>query len=331
MLREAQGKLMRRREFIGFASGALALAAPWRAAGQAASRTYRIGFLSPGQLAPVNPVFDELRRHGFVEGRNLTIDRRDRNAGYQQLAAAALELVRTSPDAIVTAGPEAARAAQAATTSVPIVAITDDMVGEGLARSLAQPGGNTTGISLLASDLDGKRQELLIEFTSGAPRISVLADTRTTGPQRLQALAEAARSRGVILLVHRVEKGEEIGPAIDMAKAEAAAALNVLASPLLHAYRHVIIRKTAALHIPDIYQWPETAHEGGLLGYGPRLDDVMRQLGRQIVEILGGAGPANHPIYQPTKLALAINLKTAKEIGLTIASSLVVSADDVIE
>src|SRR6185436_2702114 len=169
-------------------------AAPWRAAGQAASRTYRIGFLSPGQLAPVDPVFDELRRHGFVEGRNLTVDRRDRNAGYQQLAAAALELVRTSPDAIVTAGPEATRAAQAATTSVPIVAITDDMVGEGLARSLAQPGGNTTGISLLASDLDGKRQEL-IELTSGAPRISVLADTRTTGPQRLQALAEAARSR----------------------------------------------------------------------------------------------------------------------------------------
>src|SRR5215207_1246653 len=328
MLREVEGKPMRRREFIGFASGALALAAPWRAAGQAASRTYRIGFLSPGELAPVNPVFDELRRHGFVEGRNLTIDRRDRNAGYQQLAAAALELVRTSPDAIVTAGPEAT---QAATTSVPIVAITDDMVGEGLARSLAQPGGNTTGISLLASDLDGKRQELLIEFTSGAPRISVLADTRTTGPQRLQALAEAARSRGVILLVHRVEKGEEIGPAIDMAKAEAAAALNVLASPLLHAYRHVIIRKTAALHIPDIYQWPETAHEGGLLGYGPRLDDVMRQLGRQIVEILGGASPANHPIHQPTKLALAINLKTAKEIGLTIASSLVVRADDVIE
>src|SRR4028118_750635 len=116
---------MRRREFVGFASGALALAAPWRAAGQAASRTYRIGFLSPGQLAPVNPMFDELRRHGFVEGRNLTIDRCDRNAGYQQLAAAALELVRTSPDAIVTAGPEATRAAQAATTSVPIVAIPD--------------------------------------------------------------------------------------------------------------------------------------------------------------------------------------------------------------
>src|SRR4028118_143686 len=105
MLREAQGKLMRRREFIGFASGALALAAPWHAAGQAASRTYRIGFLSPGELAPINPVFDELRRHGFVEGRNLTIDRRDRNAGYQQLAAAALELVRTRPDAHARARP----------------------------------------------------------------------------------------------------------------------------------------------------------------------------------------------------------------------------------
>jgi putative ABC transport system substrate-binding protein len=276
-------------------------------------------------------LFDELRQHGFVEGRNLTIDRRDRDGGYQQIAAAALEVVRTSPDAIVTAGPEATRAAQAATTSVPIVAITDDMVGEGLARSLARPGGNTTGTSLLASDLDGKRQELLIEFTSGARRISVLADTRTTGPKRLQALADAARSQGVFLLLYRVEKGEEIGPAIDMAKAEGAAALNVLASPLLHTYRHVIIRKTAAFQIPDMYQWPETANEGGLLGYGPRLVEVVRQMGRQIVEILGGASPANLPIQQPTKFALAINLKTAKEIGLTIAPSLVARADDVIE
>jgi ABC-type uncharacterized transport system substrate-binding protein len=327
----ARGKLMRRREFIGFASGALALAAPWRAAGQVASRTYRIALLSPDPSTEFAAMFDELRRYGFVEGRNLVIDRRNRDAGYQQIAAAALEVARTSPDAIITAGPEATRAAQAATTSVAIVAITDDMVGEGLARSLAQPGGNTTGISLLASDLDGKRQDLLIEFASGARRISVLADTRTTGPQRLQALADAARSRGVFLLIHRVEKGEEIGPAIDMAKAEAAAALNVLASPLLHAYRHVIIRKTAALHIPDMYQWPETANEGGLLGYGPRLAEVHRQLGRQIVEILGRASPANLPIQQPTKFALAINLKTAKEIGLTIASSLVARADDVIE
>jgi putative ABC transport system substrate-binding protein len=276
-------------------------------------------------------LFDGLRQHGFVEGRNLTIDRRDRDGGYQQIATAALEVVRTSPDAIITAGPEATRAAQAATTSVPIIAITDDMVGEGLARSLAQPGGNTTGTSLLASDLDGKRQELLIEFTLGARRISVLADTRTTGPKQIQALADAARSQGVSLLLHRVEKGEEIGPAIDMAKAEGAAALNVLASPLLHTYRHVIIRKTAALQIPDMYQWPETANEGGLLGYGPRLVEVVRQMGRQIVEILGGASPANLPIQQPTKFVLAINLKTAKEIGLTIAPSLVARADDVIE
>jgi putative tryptophan/tyrosine transport system substrate-binding protein len=273
---------MRRREFIGFASGALASAAPWRAAGQVVSRTYRIALLSPDPSTEFAAMFDELRRYGFVEGRNLVIDRRNRDASYEQIAAAALEVARTSPDAIITAGPEATRAAQAATTSVAIVAITDDMVGEGLARSLAQPGGNTTGISLLASDLDGKRQELL-EFASGARRISVLADTRTTGPQRLQALADAARSRGVFLLIHRVEKGEEIGPAIDMAKAEAAAALNVLASPLLHAYRHVIIRKTAALHIPDMYQWPETANEGGLLGYGPRLAEIHRQLARQIV------------------------------------------------
>jgi putative tryptophan/tyrosine transport system substrate-binding protein len=322
---------MRRRDFIGFACGALSFATSWHAAGQAASRTYRIGFLSPGEFSPVGPIFEELRRNGFVEGQNLAVDRRDQNAGYRQLAAAALELVRTSPDAIITAGPEATRAAQAATMSVPIVAITDDMVGEGLARSLAQPGGNTTGISLLASDLDGKRQELLIDFTSAAPRIAALADTRTTGAQRLRALSEAARSRGVILLVQSVEKGEEIGPAIDRAKAEAAAALNVLASPLLHAYRHVIIRKTAAMQIPAIYQWPEIVHDGGLLGYGPRLDDVMRQLGRQIVEILGGSSPASHPIRQPANVALAINLKTAKEIGLTIASSFIVRADEVIE
>jgi putative ABC transport system substrate-binding protein len=322
---------MRRREFIAFASGALALAASWRADGQPSPRTHRIAFLSPVPASEFAVMFDELRRHRLVEGQNLTIDRHDRDAGYQQIAAAALALARANPDAIVTAGPEATRSAQAATANIPIVAITDDMVGEGLVRSLAQPGGNTTGISLLASDLDGKRQELLIEFIPGARRILVLADSRTTGPQRLQGLTEAARIQGVDLLVHRVEKSEEIGPAIDMAKAEAAVAINVLASPLLHANRHVIIRKTAALRIPAMYQWPETANEGGLLGYGPRLAEVMRQLGRQLVKVLSGANPTDLPIEQPTKFALAVNLKTAREIGLTIASSLIARADDVVE
>jgi putative ABC transport system substrate-binding protein len=206
------------------------------------------------------------------------------------------------------------------------------MVGSGLVASMAHPGGNTTGISLLATELDGKRQEMLTEIVPGARHIAALADSNTTAPRRLQALQDAARARGIELSVHRVAKAEEIGDVIDAIKAAGAQALNVLASPLLYAQRRLIIERTAALRLPAIYQWPETAEEGGLAGYGPRILQLYRDIySRQLVKLLKGAKPAEIPVEQPTKFELIINLKTAKALGVTVPQALLARADEVIE
>ena len=224
------------------------------------------------------------------------------------------------------------RAAQQATATIPIVGFTDDMLGSQLVNSLASPGGNTTGISLLASELDGKRQEILIEAVPGLRRMAVLADAETTSARQLQALQNAARARGVEPSIHRVTKPEEIAPAIDAAKASNTAALNVLASPILFANRQVILERAATLRLPAIYQWPDVAEHGGFIGYGPRLVQLYRDVvARQVVKILRGAKPADLPVEQPSKFELVINLQTAKAIGLEVPASLVLRADKVIE
>jgi putative tryptophan/tyrosine transport system substrate-binding protein len=321
---------MKRREFITLLGGAT-LVAPTRLMGQPASRVYRIAFLAPLPESSFTPFFDELRQHGYVQGQNLTLDHHGFDARYEQFPTLAAELVKTNPDAIMCAGDAAIRAAQAATTVIPILASTDDMVGSGLVRSLAAPGGNTTGVSLLAADLDGKRQEILIDFFPNEHRMAVLADTQTTEPARLQAIDDGARTRGVGLSIYRVEHSEDIGSAIAAAKTAGAAALNVLASPMLQANRHDIIVGTTASRLPAIYQFPDTAKEGGLLGYGPPFYDFLRQWAGQLVKVLDGAKPADLPVEQPTKFELVVNLKTAKAIGVEFASSLLARADEVIE
>jgi putative tryptophan/tyrosine transport system substrate-binding protein len=177
-------------------------------------------------------MFDELRKHGFVEGQNLTIDWRAYEP-HGDLAAQFEAIVEAHPDVIYAGGPAAIRAAQKATTMIPILGLTDDMVGSGLVKSLAHPGGNTTGVSMLAGDLDGKRQEILIELVPGLHRMGALTDTNTTASPQLQALQNAARARGVELSIHRITKPDEIPAAIDAAKVSRAEALNVLESGLL--------------------------------------------------------------------------------------------------
>jgi len=186
----------------------------------------------------------------FIEGQNLKVDWRGYGLHPEQFPDIAVELIKAKVDFIFCAGGVATRAAQLATAAIPILAVTDDMVGSGLVRSLARPGGNTTGVSILATELDGKRQEILIEAVPGLRHIVALADTNTTAPRQLQALQEAARARGAELSIHRVAKAEEIAPAIDIAKASNGAALNVLASPLLFAHRQVIIERVATLRLP---------------------------------------------------------------------------------
>jgi putative ABC transport system substrate-binding protein len=240
--------------------------------------------------------------------------------------------VKARVDVISAGGDLAIRAAQQATKTIPILGVTDDMVGAGLVSSMARPSGNTTGISILAPELDSKRQEILIEALPGLHRIAVLADSNTSTVAQLDALQEAARARSIEISIHRIARGEEIAPAIDTAKAAGARALNILASPMLNSNRQIIIDRVAALRVPAIYQWPETAEEGGFAAYGPPFNQIIRELStRQIVQIFRGAKVADIPVEQPTKFELVINLKTAKALGLTVPESLLIRADKVIE
>jgi putative ABC transport system substrate-binding protein len=185
---------------------------------------------------------------------------------------------------------------------------------------------------LLANELDGKRQDILIEAVPGLRRMAAFADATTTSPQQLQALQDAARRRGVELSTHRISSAGEIAPTIEAAKASNAGALNILASPLLFASQKLIIERSAALALPAIYQWPETAEQGGLIGYGPRLEQLWREImAEQAIKILRGAKPADLPVQQPTKFELVINLQTAKAIGHEIPAGLVLRADKLIE
>jgi putative ABC transport system substrate-binding protein len=275
-------------------------------------------------------LFDEMRRSGFVEGQNLQIDGRFsvRNEEAPEVAAM---LVAAGVDAILTGGYPRTRAAQKATRTIPILTIDDDLVLHGLVSSLAHPGGNTTGIGILATELDGKRQELLMELVPVARHIAALADPGQTAPEQLRALQDAARMRGIELSIHLAAKPEEIAPAIALAQASGAQALNVLAAPLLDANRTLILDRTATLKLPAIYQWPEIAEAGGLAAYGPRFTEVYRQIARQLVKIFRGAKLADIPVEQPDKFELVINLQTAKAIGLEVPPAMLDRADKVIE
>ena len=325
---------LKRREFIRLIGSAAAASWPFAVSAQEPGRTYRLGGLtpSPREASQWVAMFEELRRAGFNEGRNLTIDWREYGQRVERVSEFAADLVKARSDVIMAGGDLGIRAVQQATTTIPIVGLTDDILGSRLLDSLARPSGNTTGASLLASELDGKRQEILIEAVPGLRRMAAFADTETTSSRQLQALQDAARARGVELSIHRVSKAEEIAPAIDAAKASKDAAINILASPLLFANRQVIIERTATLRLPAIYQWPEVAENGGLIGYGPRLVQLIRDvIARQIIKILRGAKPTDVPVEQPTKFELVINLQTAKAIGHEVPASLVLRADKVIE
>jgi putative tryptophan/tyrosine transport system substrate-binding protein len=301
---------------------------------QQAGRTYRVGGLSssPRNSPHIVAMFDELRRFGFIEGQNLTIVWRPYALHIDLIAGFAAELVKAKVDVFYATGDAAIRAAQQATATIPILGITQDMVGQGLVNSLARPGGNTTGVSILATELDGKRQEILIEAVPGLHRMAVLADSKATRSPQLQALQDAARARGVEVSIHQVASAEEITAAIDAAKASDAAALNVLSSPLLFGNRQLIMDRVATLRLPTIYSTSEVAEEGGFVAYGPRVVQIFRELmAQQLVKLLRGIKPTDIPIEQPTKFELVINLKTANAMGVTVPATLVARADKVIE
>jgi ABC-type uncharacterized transport system substrate-binding protein len=324
---------LRRREFITLLGGAAA-AWPFVARGQEPGRIYRIGalFASPRDAPHYVTLFDELRRLGFIEGRNLVIDVAGFGLTPERMEVHAANLMSGPVDVILAAGDAAVRAAQRATTSLPILAVTDDMVGQGFVHSLSKPGGNITGVTILSSELDGKRQEILIEAVPGIRRIAALVDNNTTTPSQLRMLEDGARARGIELSIHQVAWREEIGSAIDGAKAAGAGALNVLASPFFFSSRAFIFHRVAALRLPAVYQFPEMAEQGGLIGYGPLLVQLFRDIvSRQFAKLLRGSNPADLPVEQPTKFELVINLRTAKAMPHELPTELLSRADKVIE
>jgi len=324
---------MRRRDFIKGIVGS-AVAWPLAARAQEPGRIYHLGdlHLSPRNSPWYVVLFDVLKSDGLIAGQNLVVDDEGFGLRVGQLAEHASAIVKRQVDVITAGGDPPVRAAQQATKEIPILGVAEDMVGSRFVASLAKPGGNTTGVSLLSSDLDGKRQQILMEAVPGARRYAALADVNSSSPQRLQALEEITRARGADLSIYQVAKSEEFAGAIDAAKSSGAAALNVLASALLNTNRQIILARAAALALPAIYQWPTIPAEGALIGYGPRLERIYGDIiSRQLVKLLHGVKPADIPVEQPTKFELAVNLKTAKTLGLTIPQSLLATADEVIE
>jgi putative ABC transport system substrate-binding protein len=283
---------MRRRDLL---VAAMATAFAARSAAQESSKTYRIAYLGPSSASapPQRAFFVALDKLGFVAGKNLTIDQRGFNQNPGQFPRAAALLVEAKPDVIVCGGSEAARAAQDATKTIPLIVNSDDVVGEGLIPSIARPGGNTTGISIHSPDLDGKRFEILLELLPGARRIDALAGTDTANDDHFAVLQDAARARAVELTIRIADGYAAIAPAIEAAKKAGAGGLNVLGSALLFGNRQVIFERTAALRLPAIYQWPENADEGGLIGYGPSITRIYTdQISRLAAKILQGATQA---------------------------------------
>jgi putative ABC transport system substrate-binding protein len=228
--------------------------------------------------------------------------------------------------------PDKIRALQQATKTIPIVAIGADLFGSGFVNSLSRPDGNTTGVSILAFQADGKRQDILIEAVPGLRLMAVLTDGNDTDPAKLDALQNAARAHNVEFLIYRVTRGAEIAAAIDSAQGSGAKALNILASGLFYANRHLIMERAAAARLPAIYDWADTAEEGGFAAYGPRVGQLYAEImPQQVVKLFRGIKVADIPVEQPPKFELVINLKTAKAMGVTVPEALLARADKVIE
>jgi len=324
---------MRRREFIAALGGAAAW--PVVAHGQqSANNVRKIGLLWPATTPPAPPRLESfregLREAGFVEGQNLVIELRYAQRGPQQLAEFAAEFVRLQVDVIQANGDLAPQVAQQATTSIPIVLISDDVEGAGLIASLSRPGANTTGLTILSPELSAKRLEVLSEVVPGLSRVAALWDS-TSGRSQAIMTEVAAKQLNIKVQILEVRRREDLAGAFDEARKEQAQAINVFSSPVLASLYREIITLAEAYRLPAIYQWKEHVEAGGLLAYGPSLAGVWRQAGGIVGKVLKGTRPADLPVELPTKLELSLNIRAAKSLGLTIPPSVLVRADEIIE
>ena len=313
------------------------LAMPLAAHAQSGARIPRVGILMVvAEPAPTDRtamtylVPQALQELGYIEGQNLHVDRRFAGGQRERLTSLAQDLQRERTDVIVAIGNEATRATQDVTRTTPIVMLGGAATTRGLVASLAQPGGNVTGVLISETTLAAKRLELLKEAVPPAKRIAVLASGEEYNEAQLREAEGAAPSLGVTLVPVTVRRGDYAGAFAQIA-AERAQALFVLSSPLLNRDRAQILELAAKHRIPAMYQWREHAESGGLMAYGTSLTWLSQRIASYVDRILKGAKPGTLPVEQPTAYELVINLKTAKALGLTIPPAVLARADTVIE
>jgi putative ABC transport system substrate-binding protein len=324
-----------RRKFFSLLGGA---AAAWPVAAHAQQQPIPVmGFLSSTSAAPYKPfveaIFDGLKAQGYVLGRNLAVEQRWAEGNYDRLPAYADDLVRMRVSVIVAIAPPAARAAKAATSSIPIVFSTSgNPVSLGLVSSLNRPGGNLTGVNFLLFEMVTKRLELLTKLDATADVIGVLVNPNNPSTARSIAGAQAAaQTLGKKLAVGNAGAAQDIGPAFARFIDQKARAISVEPDPFLLARREQIAAAAAQHELPAIYPHREYVDAGGLMSYGTNLPEAYRQIGVYAGRILKGEQPANLPVMQATKFELVINTKAAKALGIALPPGVLALADEVIE
>jgi putative ABC transport system substrate-binding protein len=323
-----------KRKITGLALCAMLFALCSSAEAQQAKKVHRIGVLSPGSPGP-SPLLDAfrqgLRELAYVEGQNVVLEYRYAEAKSERLPDLAAELVRLKVDVIFTINATAARAAKNVTKTIPIVFtwVADPLE---LVASLARPGGNTTGLTTIAWDLSGKRLELLKEALSGVSRVGVLWNSANpTATRVFKEMEEAGPRLGVRIHPMGVRDPDELQKAFEVATKEHVGGLFVIEEAVMASYRTRVLGLASKHRLPAGSQYKEFAEAGGLLTYGPDLPDLFRRAATYVDKILKGTKPADLPVEQPTKFEFVINLKAAKQIGLTIPPNVLARADKVIK
>ncbi len=330
---------MNARRSLVLTLGAALLVAPLGSFAQQQGKVWRIGFLS-SRRRPASLDSDyygafprRMSELGYVEGKNLIIEWRFANGEYERLPGMAAELVQLKVDAIMALGPPGVIAAQKATTTIPVVMVVSvDPVGAGFIRSLAQPGGNITGLSNLAGDLSSKQLELLLTIVPRLSRVAILVNPANAAhaaiPKNVQAAAQKA---GIKVLAVEAQTPQEIEGAFSRMVRENAGAVIVALDPFFIQQVLQIAAQATKHRLPSIFAFREAAEAGGLLSYGQNQVDIYRSAAGYVDRIFKGARPGDLPVEQPTILELFVNRKTATALGLTIPHSLLISADKVIE
>ena len=310
----------------------LLLAAP-AAKAQPAGKVWRIGYLTPSEI-PMETMIAALRELGYVEGRTAKFEIRSAQNDFDRLPELAADLVRTPVDIIVAVSPPAIVAARRATATIPIVMAFwggEGLIESGVVASFSRPGGNVTGVYMLADELDVKRFELLLE---SVPKARMVAMLNPGGGWNISHLTDdmrrIAESRGARLLVSDVSSDGYGATFAAMSKAKVEAVL-VPSFPRFYREHASIVEAAAKQRIPAMYEWGDMARAGGLMAYGPVIAELDRRVATYVDKIVKEAKPGDLPVEQPTKFELVINLKTAKALGLTIPQSLLLRADEVIQ